>query len=354
MILAMDSKLEQLLKERSQSSEGFPHANLSYWSLYESMKSYVHQHFYRSAGAGLAVNGGRYTRHDIEHVNDVIRTAGHLLCLEGDSNVSKASQLNSFEVFVLLTAILLHDAGNAIRRQGHERVALPALRDMGNLSQLTAMEQRLISTIARVHGGTTDDGDKDTIGKVILQPVATVMNNVRVHSRRLAALLRLADELSENPRRADPIALQKPYISKAAVVHNLYCNVINTIIDLPSGTITLEYHLDLSLLKEDYNIDPENDTEVVSLVDYIAHRIDKCEAERIYCGRFLSDFVRYDRLRVRLLVHDDYDELDRIELELSESGYPSHQRRVTQINERFSGVILRRKHCTNEQTGASE
>jgi len=352
MTLTMDSKLEQLLRERAQVSEGFPHATLSYWALYESMKTYIHQSFYRSAGAGLAAEGGRYTRHDIEHVNDVIRTAGHLLGIKSGSNLSKAGQLNSFEVFVLLTAILLHDAGNAVRRQGHEKVALPTLRDMGNLTQLTAVELRLISTIARVHGGTTEDGDKDTIAQLILQPVA-VVNNVQVHARRLAALLRFADELSENPQRADPIALKKPYISKAAVVHNLYCQVVNPIIDLPSGTITLEYDLNPSLLAEDYNIDPADDTKIISLVDYIAQRIDKCEAERIYCGRFLADFVRYDRLLVKLLVHDDDDLLDRIDLELSESGYPSHQRRVDQISERFSGAILRQKHCTQEQAGAS-
>jgi len=191
----------------------------------------------------------------VSHIDDVINRAGQLIGV-GKDGPQPFNNIQPYETFVLLYAILLHDAGNAYGRAGHEARPFEILRDMGDLSALEDVERRLIASIAQAHGGRTEDGNKDTIPVVVRQDESSI-DGINVRGRRLAALLRLADELSENPRRADELALSGPSVS---YLPNFYCKAINTNIDILSGAITLAY----TITKEDLVVahpDPENDNE---------------------------------------------------------------------------------------------
>jgi HD superfamily phosphodiesterase len=112
----------------------------------------------------LSLHGQRYTRHDISHVDDVIAMVGRLLGLEVGG---VADALEPYELYVLLFAVLLHDAGNARTRKNHEKEPKAIIARMGSVAGVEPVERKLIASIAEAHGGRTKDGDKDTIRKVI-------------------------------------------------------------------------------------------------------------------------------------------------------------------------------------------
>jgi exopolyphosphatase/pppGpp-phosphohydrolase len=252
-------------------------------------------------------------------------------------------ELRPYEIYVLLMAALLHDAGNARGRAAHEQRIGDIIRDFGSVGQVPPVERRLIASIARAHGGKLQDGDKDTITKVITSELAHI-DNITIRPRRLAAVVRLADELSENHRRADAQALKKPYDAPQSVLHNLYCEVINTNIRAESHSVSITFSIDKDLLAEEFPLQEGEQSRSVLVVDYIAERLDKTELERRYCNRFLGNFASCDLITVTLEVMDDDVIVDKISVELTDSGYPSLSTPVKKLQPDFDGAKLRDKH----------
>jgi hypothetical protein len=214
--------------------------------------------------------------------------------------------------------------------------------EMGDLSALEDVEKHLIASIAQAHGGKTEDGNKDTIPALIREDKSS-FDGVHVHGRRLAALLRLADELSENSRRADEIALKPPYTPAESFLPNFYCKKITTQIDVIAHSISLKYTITKTDLSSSHP-DPENDNAPTLVVDYIAKRITKCDQERRYCNRFLNDLVLIDRMRAAVEVYEGTRMIDEVKVDLSDTGYPTIERTVQQRESRFDGETLKRAH----------
>lgn len=345
---ALEAKLQLMA---SAPSNAFFDRNAVYWPRYVTIKQWLADEYYQSAGAGLAREGERYTRHDISHVDDVIDTAGKLL--GAGIKDSLFDRLEPYETYVLLLAILLHDAGNARQRQHHEKQPKLILAAMGALPKLHSTEARLIASIAEAHGGRAPDGGKDTIAKIVQSDVVTI-SSLKVRARLLAAVLRLADELSENPHRADPQALVKPYSPPESVIHNLYCKIIDTGVDYEARTLYLNFSIPRAMLDEEFVLKARSKKKIL-LVDYIVNRIEKCEMERRYCNRFLYPII-YDRIRVKVEIfdHDEYSVLERFDWELADEGYPAAPRAVKSIAPNFDGALLRKRYQEQLMDGGAQ
>jgi hypothetical protein len=235
------------------------------------------------------------------------------------------------------------------------------LRQLGPISGLGEIEQKLVASIAQAHGGKTRVGDKDTIPNAISDPVALI-ENFKVHGRRLAALVRLADELSENHRRADPDAVRKesclhPENAKPpqSVIHNMYCQLINTHVDYRGGSLTIEYQLENQFLNVKYPISVMEEQLDIFMVDYIVQRVEKIEMERRYCNRFVRDFVAYVRCRVTLKIYDEYDDaMPPLGLDLEDVGYPVLHNPVKKLNPEFDGAVLQKRFFGAVDGGAQK
>lgn len=346
VLISVDSPLEQLLKKHVRTKGGkFPRRNGTYFDHYTSMKQRLADKYYAVTGAALALQGDRYTKHDITHVDDVIATAGRMLGFGQESHPPAYKLLEPYEVFALLLAILLHDAGNAIRRQGHEKKAAEILREISTATGLSDIEQRIISAIAQAHGGEMEDGNKDTITALMKDPEPNI-GNIKIHAWRLAALVRLADELSENATRADEVAMEAPGTPDVSLLANYYCYVINPKIDFVGRSAHLAFYVDKQLLPRTFTV-PNRDghNEELLFVDYIAQRLEKCERERRYCNRFLAGFASCDRIRAKLVILDGDQEIDAVAVELEEVGYPGLSKTVRQLEPRFDACKLRDHHC---------
>ena len=332
-----------LMRQSAAQGDAYANRNADYWALYSNCKDYLAGKYYSVAAAGLAREGGRFTRHDISHVDDVIVTAGQLLGID-EAEVAPVRLLNPYETFVLLFAILLHDAGNAFGRVGHERAVGGILSDLGSLLQLETLERRLIGSIAQAHGGRTERGERDTITGIVKQEV-TRMGHISVRSRAIAAIVRLADELSENPRRADEIALRVPYNPEESAIHNLYCKVINGWIDWKSKSINLSFNLERATLADKFLDRSDGSDRRVYMVDYIARRLEKTDQERRYCNRFLTDLICFRRINVRIGIFEDDHEVEVLEVTMEDEGYPASSRSVRDIDPRIDGSTLAAKYA---------
>jgi hypothetical protein len=349
VLISVDSALEQWVKKSLKRGVKLPRRGGKYFEHYTSIKQRLADKYYSVTGAALAQEGDRYTRHDIGHVDDVIDTAGLMLGLESEGATPATKQMLPYEGFVLLVAILLHDAGNAMSRKDHEKEAAEILRDVGEAAGLSAIERRIISSIAQAHGGEMDDGSKDTITGILTEPVPNIQG-IEVHAWRLAALLRLADELSENHTRADEVAIGSDTTPHMSLLANLYCLVINRRIDFKGKSIHLEFTIDKKLLPRTFTIsDGEDRTREIMFVDYIAERLEKCERERRYCNRFLAGFASYDRIRAKLVIMDGNHEIDSVAVDLEEVGYPGLSKKVRELQPRFDACKLRDQHCETPQ-----
>ncbi len=234
-----DTALELYLKKVAAKGRKLPRRGGRYFEHYVSMKQRLADKYYSNAGAALAAEAGdRFTKHDISHIDDVIDAAGQMLGFGSDSTEAAYKKLEPFEVFVLLVAILLHDAGNASRREGHEKMTAEILREVGVNAGMSDLEQRIISTIAQAHGGELKGGDRDTIPG-LLQEAEPYIGDFKVHAWRLAALVRLADELSENNTRADEAAITNEDTPHRSLLANYYCLLINRRIDFISRSVHL-------------------------------------------------------------------------------------------------------------------
>lgn len=344
--LRLDAALEEHLKKISARGAKLPRRGGKYFEHYVSMKQRLADKYYANTGAALAAEAGdRFTKHDISHIDDVIDTAGQMLGFGSDSSTPAYKKLEPFEVYVLLVAILLHDAGNATRRQGHEKMAAEILREVGGNAGMSDLEQRVISTIAQAHGGELADGNRDTIPGLLQDPEPYI-GDYKVHAWRLAALVRLADELSENNTRADESAITNKETPHRSLLANYYCLLISRRIDFIGHSVHLNFELDVKYLPMKFTLKNKDGTTTEKmLIDYIADRLEKCEQERRYCNRFLAGFAPYDRIRVKLSIAKDNTIVETIGFDLEEVGYPALNKKVKEWAPRFDGRILHDQHC---------
>lgn len=318
----LDSDLERLFVSKVTAHPSrMPSRHKDYISTYKVIKETLATKYYQSTGSALGQSGSRFTRHDITHVDDVIDIAGRIIGI--DKSSVDDSLITPYETFVLLLAILVHDAGNAYERHGHEIMAAQILRDLGTSSPLNEIERRLIAGIASAHGGRTPNNDRATIEDRVKEDVSEI-DGFKVNGRRIAALVRLADEFSERSRRADSIALETRKPSES-YLPNYFCQSVNVKIDSASRSASMDFHVEKSSLTE-MHPDPENGNKGTLIVDYIAKRLDKADLERRYCNRFLSGWRPMDTFRSSIKIYENDVEIDALSATLSDTGYPSLNR----------------------------
>lgn len=337
--VSIDSALEKLfVQEAKANPAGFPSRHKDYVASYKAIKEHLANKYYQVTGASLAQGGHRFTKHDITHVDDVIDTAGRIMGIDRKGAIT--TEISGYELFVLLLAILIHDAGNAYERSGHEIQAAKILRDLGSSSPLNDLERRLVAGIASAHGGKSPTGGRDTIEERVSQDV-TEVDGHKVFGRRLAALVRLADEFSERSRRADDVAIEKRE-PPGAFLPNFFCRTINVRIDASSRSASMDFHLDRSDLTGEHP-DPENDNKETLIVDYISKRLQKADLERRYCNRYLAGWCPLDVFRSTIVIHDDDIHVGDTMATLSDTGYPSTLKPAP-----FTGADMQRKYCGAE------
>lgn len=283
--------LEERLKELSSSARNkFVDMSVDYYERYKSLLNSLRSNVYPHINAGLASlskSPGLYTDHGERHFDEVVRYAG--LLLEGNED-----KIEPYELYILLCAIRIHDAGNIDGREEHEKRTQNILKQYGGDINTNSMEVRLISQIAQSHGGYIEGTkDKDTIGS--LQETPGVGPQV-VRARLIAAIVRFADEICEHSARASNHNLKAGNVIPTSYLFQLYAQSIQTARIIKKDKLfCISFYLNIDFFKDKYPVPDRPDK---YFIDDVLDRIEKLNTERLYCNRFLLREFQVDRIEV--------------------------------------------------------
>ena len=248
---------------------------------------------------------GFYNDHGVDHIKMVIERASWILSCANASLEKKDNHffISPYEVFILLMAIHLHDTGHLIAsRADHAKAGREILAKFDKGGVLSIAEKRIIGSIAQAHGGKNDP-----IGK--LEPEISISHQ-KIRPQLLAAVLRLGDELAEDKTRASTFLLDIGQIEKTSEIFHLYSASLDSL-DLANNEISFEFcFLDrLSTVK--YPKMVKGKLEEVFLIDEIYERTLKTFTEALYCNRFLNHDLRFNKVKVNILILKSRNHFDR-------------------------------------------
>jgi hypothetical protein len=301
--------LEILLQRKASDICENPNTTDNLFETYTNIVGYLRRNIYPLIDVGLAAlseEAGFYTLHGSEHFDEVVKYAGYLLGYErGDED--NICPLNAYELYVLLLAIRLHDAGNAYGRERHEKRAFFILNQMGVLAGSDTFEKRLIADIAEAHGGKTLNNSKDTIGQLTEKKT---YGSVDIRPRLLAALVRFADEICENRRRAANLLLDNQSLPKHSEVYHKYASSIKSVKVRPSEKLLdLRFAFSIQdLIRKWGKKKTEHGVEEVFLTDEIFERLEKMFIERQYCNKFMREICNIERMRIDIEIYNPDDD----------------------------------------------
>jgi len=317
-------RIDQWFLERPR--EDFPANGVDYPSQYSSIRSWLESNIYNDVVASSLFSEVKrkgetiyLNNHGREHVDCVIKRATEL--------IKDTCRLDSYEVYYLLVAILLHDAGNIYGRLNHQEMCQQIMlgpNGLGNIAGIDTSEKTYILKIARAHGGRVE-GCLDTISS--LQTVVELYGK-RIRKRLLAAILRFSDELADDNTRASRFLLNEGRLDGSEIYH-AYSNSLVSI-NIDGRDIRLTYHLQ----KRDVDKKKSEGMDKKYLIDYIFERITKMHLECTYCSRYIRREVPdgnscADRICAKIEVFEDFSSnkmlnpiLDPIDFVVEETGYP--------------------------------
>ena len=323
MKLAGNDILDEITAEFKRKKSSFPRGGaLDYPKIITGwiaqLEGYVLP--YVTAGANATDATGNLTMHDREHVERVRRIASDLI------DQSDTIVLNHFELTLLLVAIYLHDIGNTLGRDGHERHIHRALTAAGTMLPIDTIEYATAKQIAGVHGGTIN-GSKDTISTLPEKPGVSSMH---VRLRLLAAILKLADELADDPARANRLQLAAGTLQQESVIYHVVAAALHSQMpDVATREITLNFAFyDPDLFK----VMIGKGAGRVYLLDEIFDRSLKTYNEARYCSRFMRPYVEFERVKVDIMIFDkSHEPLHNIVYTITEHGYGNHKSTIYEM-----------------------
>jgi hypothetical protein len=283
----------------------------SYLKKYEIMADFLNKKYYPYIQATCPF----YTDHGSGHIASVTWAASKLL---GRKLERGANNLTVFDIYVLLTAIIWHDAGMVVKRAGHEIAVQKLLEEFSNIAFDNAHEQRLVQLLITAHSG----------GSVPLNKVESSADyhTYTVHARALAAVLRFADEISENASRISVPLLQQGVIPPEQQIFWYYAKSIQASRpDLERERIVLTVGLDCEEAVREFLVPHAGNAQKQPLLEYLIARIQKINNERAYCGPHFARYASIQTVEVRLSLLKGTNKVPGYEktLEFGDPEYPN-------------------------------
>lgn len=287
-------------------SASFPNGD-DYVAKYKTIRDYMNSQIHSEIKAIVVqkIPETYLNDHGERHIKKVIEKASELL-----SNNQEI--LSPYEIFFLLLAIQIHDAGHIINgRDEHAKNAQLIINKFGK-ENLSAVEKKYISQIAKAHSGKDDP-----IG--ILNE-EQIVSNEKVNLKLIAAIVRLADELADDTTRASSFLLDNNLIGESSLIFHQISQCLDSCI-VESNQIRMNYYLTEEHLQKTYKLGNDD----VFLLDEIYSRTVKTLTESLYCNRFLPEIIKIKSVNVIITIESENSEVEPkvISYRLEEVGYPN-------------------------------
>jgi HD domain-containing protein len=287
-----------------------------FYSRYELLYDFLKKKVYDQVniGANLKDPDVLLNDHGIKHVEAVIEKASEIA-------TSEQCNLTAYEVYILLLCILLHDVGIIFGRYKHEIHADKVLSKAENLCGEDMVETILIRKIIESHSGKIQDTeDKDKISNLLQKDKENSLKGI-VRTHVIASILRFADELADDKRRAYNFLLDEGNVPKKSEVYHVYSSCLDSVF-VKHEIQAVELTFKISKTDATRLFGNMDDKEIL-LIDEIYNRVLKMHLERIYCMRFLKGMLDIDKISVSIDFFDSYYSiLAPLNFEVCESGYP--------------------------------
>ncbi len=285
----------------------FPRVCVDLLEKYHTLEQVLNRDWHPQTTLGAAASGdGLLTDHGVDHINAVMNNAKEIIG-------SKLEILNGYEIYLLLIAIHLHDIGNIYGRKEHEEKIDSAIEKLGTIFPLDSVERSFVVAIAKSHSGYVH-GSKDTIRYI---HVDDTCNGFEVRSKVLAAILRFADEISDDLYRS----YKHITVPKENEVYHAYSKALEPI-SIAGNSIKFHYRISY---EDTQNTKGKGDKQVY-LYDEIIERLVKCMCELEYCRKFADGFINTNTLNVTIDILRNGDKnlspKEQISFRLQLHGYP--------------------------------
>lgn len=262
-----------------------------YKSIANQLNKWVHP--YVNSGAMLNDNG-YLTDHGPDHIKMLIKRISSFISIDS----SDPEYLNPFEILILLLAAHVHDVGNIFGRTDHHLNAQVIIEHLGaGVANQNRIIWEYVYQIASAHKGSVIQNlyREDSFLSCPFRP------------QLLAAILKFADELSEDASRADRYSVCRGLVEdkkpEAEIYHQYALCLTSLDPDLKSRVIKYSFQLDEDLALKTF---PKriNDATVenVYLLDEIYLRTLKAHYERLYCMRFMRPSINFDLIKVSIRI----------------------------------------------------
>jgi len=288
----------------------------NFYSRYESLYDFLKEKVYDQVniGAHLKDPDILLNDHGIKHVETVIEKATELVRC-------KACDFTAYEVYILLLCVLLHDVGIIFGRYEHEINVDEIFSKVENLFGQNTIETMMIHRIVNSHGGKIQGTEeKDKISYLFPKPEENSLKGI-VRTHAIASILRFADELADDKRRAYNILLDQKEFPKKSEVYHIYSSCLDSVfVKHKIQAVELTFMIPKTYATQLFGNMNDNG---ILLIDEIYNRILKMHLERIYCMRFLKGMIDINKISVSIDFYDNYYTiLPQLKFEVSESGYP--------------------------------
>lgn len=234
-----------------------------------------------------------FTDHGEGHIIDVQKTIYSMIevCIE---------KFSPLELYILCLASYFHDWGNIITRQNHRDYAYRFYNGIFPNAQRDMQESAILDKLVRSHTGISSSGDKDTL-KDVSEKMS--LHGSYINARRLAAILRFADELAESPNRTNVNYVASRKINKNSLCHHLYANCIDISCKTQEGRILIDLHIGFSIQHKEYQAVFVGTGKKVSLsqfIDCLEKKLRKVDEERKYANYYLKDFLHFAEISANI------------------------------------------------------
>ena len=289
--------LVQRIRRASRATEDPDHARAQeYKAKFRALEAHFFREVHPQVDPGLladsitAAEQGNapdiMTIHGCRHISDLIESLDQIA--QSIDRRQGATRLSPLESYILLCAAHLHDVGNVGGRKDHPIRSRKLIRNHRDLFYDTETRQNVFD-VARVHGGTSGKYGNDTFREIGRDNFATP------RLRLLAAMLRIADELSENPERVPTELLEWYESSPRSKFAYRYAQAFRRF-DLQNDTL----YIQLRVYPEQHQFTATVDGKLITFFNHLEKKLDIIEREALYCSQYgRPDFdVRIIRISV--------------------------------------------------------
>lgn len=251
-----------------------------------------------------------YTNHGKKHIESIIKTASNMI-------EPQYVQFNELDFYIFLSSIIWHDVGMVFSRSNHEKKVNEEMKKFSSILGKDFLIMATINKIVKAHTGS--------YRFELLETAENIEYNgktYQVNVRALAAMLRLADEISEDYNRIDKKLLDEGIVPKENVIYWEFADAVKQSYPDPKySCIELKINIEKDkILKKYYYNDNKipHDGSEIQLFDFILWRIDKINKERIMCSPEIRQYCTLSGLKIIIAIVDGYDELKSDEIILDE------------------------------------